>query len=47
LNFKHRKKAKENFEGWEEFFFVGFGKYYEKNSIRLVANLDENKLRLL
>ena len=47
LNFKCRKKAQENFEGWEKSFFVGFGEYYEKNSLRLIADLTSKKLSLL
>lgn len=47
LNFKCKKKAKEQFEGWEEFFFIGFGEYYEKNSVRFVVNLSTKQLRLL
>lgn len=47
LNFKCRKKAKENFEGWKHGFFVGFGEYYEKNSLILVADLTLNKLSYL
>ena len=47
LNFKCKKKALEQFEGWEKGFFVGFGEYYEKNSLRLVADLTSKKISLL
>jgi hypothetical protein len=46
LNFKHKKKAAKQFEGWRHTFFIGFGEYYEKNSIRLSANLTKQRLSL-
>jgi hypothetical protein len=46
LNFKCKKKAAKKFEGWEKTFFIGFGEYYEKNSIRLLANLTTQRLSL-
>jgi len=47
LNFKCRKKAQEKFEGWKNGFVIGFGEYYEKNSLRLVADLTSKKISLL
>jgi len=45
LNFKCKKKALVKFENWTESFFVGFGEYYEKNTIRLLVNLDAETLK--
>lgn len=47
LNFKCKKKAEKQFKGWREFFFLGFGEYYEKNTVRFVTNIDLIQLKLL
>jgi len=46
LNFKCKKKANKEFEGWEEMFFIGLGDYYEENQIKFKINLTEEKLSL-
>ncbi len=46
LNFKRKKKAVKGFEGWKEIYLVGFGEYYEKNTVRFEINLDTRKLSL-
>ena len=39
LNFKRKKRAEEKFEGWEQYYFTGFGRFYEKNTLTVVVDL--------
>ena len=40
LNFRNKKIAEKKFEGWGEEYFIGFGEYYEKNTLRISVNID-------
>ncbi len=46
LNFKCKRKAERNFEGWRVNYFVGFGKYYEKNTRRFIVNISKDEVSL-
>ncbi len=46
LNFRKKKIAKEKFKGWNEEYIIGFGEYYEKNSVRYDVNLARGSLKL-
>ncbi|THH34937.1 hypothetical protein [Neolewinella litorea] len=38
---------KQRFEGWQKRFFVGFGDFYERNTIRYVANISDGVISFL
>lgn len=40
LNFRNRRTAKEKFKNWEKYYFIGFGQFYEKNTLRVRVNID-------
>ena len=46
LNFASKRKAKENFEGWETSYVIGFGEFYENNRIALSVNLTKREVSI-
>ena len=46
LNFKCKRKAQDNFPNWRNEYVIGFGEYYEKNTLRLEANITSESLAL-
>lgn len=46
LNFKCNRRENKNFLDWESEFLVGFGRYYEANSMRYVININSGLLNL-
>ncbi|NQX41266.1 hypothetical protein SAMN05421820_107197 [Pedobacter steynii] len=46
MNFAKKRQAKENFDGWETAYIVGFGEFYEKNRIALMVNLTKKEVSI-
>lgn len=41
LNVHGKGVATEDFDGWRSKYFIGFGDFYERNTIRYMANLSD------
>ena len=46
LNFNKKRKARTYFDKWKEDFIIGFGDFYEKNTVRFLVNLNLKKVEL-
>lgn len=44
LNFSKKGKAKKMFPTWKQEFVIGFGEFYEKNTLLITVNLTRHKL---
>lgn len=44
LNFKNKRISGEKFENWEKYYFIGFGQFYERNTLRVKVNIDSCKV---
>ncbi len=46
LNFKNKRKAEAEFVGWKEQIIIGFGKFYEANTLRVTVNLSRKEVEV-
>lgn len=46
LNFESKKRAENEFKGWENNFIVAFDGFYEKNMMRIDVNLSKKVLSI-